>query len=235
MDGVHKGKERRKQASVRRWRWAGLLLTMLGFGIGCNPFALTGYILQSFVPQTIPPRCKLSKDKEVIVAIAVFNGYLEQRPEYQGLETEFSERLGAAMKKRFDANRERVKIVPAARVQAYLNQSARRLDQQELGKHFDADYVLALEIEHVSMYGGSRLLYRGDLLVDVTVLDVHQPKGEGTLFEEKFHCQFPKDNPMDASGSSLGEFRRLFLGKAAQQLSRWFTAYAAEEKMQHDE
>src|SRR5207247_928784 len=62
------------------WRWAALLLTLLGFGVGCNPFTLAGYLLQSVVPQTIPPRCKLSKDKEVTVAIAVFNGYLEQRP-----------------------------------------------------------------------------------------------------------------------------------------------------------
>jgi hypothetical protein len=218
--------------SDKYWRWTAAGLVGIALIIGCNPITLSGYILQSFMDSKIPPKCKLAGDKERTVVIAPFFGYLEQRPEHQGIERELGERLAAALKKRFDDNREKIKIVPASRVQAYLNQSSRAIDKHDLGKHFKADYVVALEIQAFSLYEPrSRDVLRGNTEINVAVLDISQPNGESTIFDEIYRFQFPKNWGEDAGNGSLGQFRMLFLTQLAKDLSRWFAAYPMEERL----
>jgi hypothetical protein len=230
------GRRSAGQRSVRRWRWAAGLLTLFGFGIGCNPATLTGYLLMPFQPN-LPPKCDQMKlEKDSTVAVAAFYGYLEQQPEAQGLERELNERLCAALKKRFESNRQKVNLVPPSRVQAYLNQSARMPDLHELGKHFKADYVIALEVQGVRLYErGVRDLYRGNLNLDVVVFDIKKPSGESSIFHETFRCEYPKNNPVPVeTGSSVGQFRAQFLDQVSRQLSRWFTSYPPEEQREYD-
>jgi hypothetical protein len=235
MEGVAKVKDEQTRRSVRRWRWAAGILAVIGFGIGCNPATLTGYLLLPFQPN-LPPKCDLKLEKDSTVAIACFYGYLEQQPECQGLERELNERLCAALKRRFEDNRQKVKIVPASRVQAYMNQSTRMPDPKALGKHFKADYVIVLEIQSARLYErGIRDLFRGNIDVDVVAFDVRQPEGDSSIFHESYRCEYPKNNPIEvATGSSAGQFRALFLEQVSRQLSRWFASYPPEELREHD-
>jgi hypothetical protein len=223
----------RRLRSEKYWRWTAGILVGIALVIGCNPITLSGYILQSFMDSKIPPKCKISGDKEKTVVIAPFFGYLEQRPEHQGIERDLGDRLAAALKKRFEDNREKVKIVPSARVYGYLNQASGTLDKHELGKHFNADYVIALEIQAFSLFEPrSRDVLRGNTEINVAVLDMSQVKGESTIFDEIYRFQFPKNWGQDAAGNgSLGAFRVMFLTHMAKDLSRWFAAYPMEERL----
>lgn len=226
---------RRPPRSEKYWRWSAALLVGIALVIGCNPITLTGYILQSFMDNKIPPKCKLADDKEQTVVIAPFFGYLEQRPEHQGIDRELGERLAVALKKRFEDNREKVKIVPPAKVHAYLNQASRTLDKHDLGKHFQADYVVALEIQAVSLYEpGTRQLFRGRADVAVTVMNISLPKGESTIFEEFYRCEFPRNWGTDSGNNSPSQFRAMFLTHVARDLSRWFAAYPMEERLDNE-
>src|SRR5438128_11850195 len=110
MEGV-----RRQSSSEKYWRWTAGLLAGIALVIGCNPLTLTGYMMQAFLPNNIPAECPIAGDKEKTVVIAPFFAYLEQRPEHQGIDRELGEKLAVALKKRFESNREKVKIVPPAR------------------------------------------------------------------------------------------------------------------------
>src|SRR5207249_718829 len=139
-------------------------------------------------------------------------------------------RLTAAMSKRFAANKEKVKIVPTAKVRSYVNSRSidgNLVDKHDLGKHFKADYVIALEISPgLSLYEyKSPQLYRGSGEIAVAVLDVRQPKDEATIFQDVYRTEFPKRGPIDAGGSSVLQFRGLFLNHIANDLSKYFAGY----------
>src|SRR2546425_10588830 len=156
---------RQKRSSDRGWYWAALLLGTVALAIGCNPGTLS-YFLMPWVDDKVPPRVKLAGDKEVTVVVTSSFAYLDTRAEHQMFDQELSERLTAAMSKRFAANKEKVKIVPTAKVRSYVNSRSidgNLVDKHDLGKHFKADYVIALEISPgLSLYEyKSPQLYRG--------------------------------------------------------------------------
>src|SRR5262249_9764163 len=130
---------------------AALAIVAAGLGSGCVLTDFMAYVLVPFVNDKVPPKCKeiTSCDKEVTGAVVTSFARLEQRPDYQWADRELSERLVAALKKRFEDNRNKVKLVPAAKVHTYLNQSPRGVDPRELGKHFQADFVISLDIENM--------------------------------------------------------------------------------------
>ena len=214
------------------WLLAALVTVSAALGAGCVFTDLVAYMLVPFVDDKVPPKCKeiTSCDKEVTVVVATSFDHLEQRPDYQWADRELSERLVATLKGRFDTNHNKVKLVPAAKVHSYLSQSARGLDMHALGKHFHADFVIALEIHRMEFFEvRSRDLFRGTASMTVTALDVRKPRGEATILEEEYRSEYPKDNPIPAEGRGPGQFRTLFINQLAVDLSRWFAATPAEE------
>jgi hypothetical protein len=160
----------------------------------------------------------------------------EVRPELLTADSELADRVGQALKKRFEDNKEKVKIVPAARVKSYLNQNlgGRTLSPYDVGQHFKADLVVALEISSISLYepGSSNTLFRGRSEMNVTVTDLSNPRGEGTVLDDVFRIEYPRTVGRDSSGSSPIVFRTAFLNRTARDLSRWFSAWPSEERRQ---
>ena len=75
-------------------------------------------------------------------------------------------------------------------------------------------------------------MYRGSTEIAVKVYDLSQPDGEQVVFDDFYRREFPKENAIDATGS-VQQFRAQFLNRVARDLSRWFAAYANDERM-HD-
>jgi hypothetical protein len=222
-------------ADLGPWRWIVLILGPLVFSMGCNPITTMGFLLYPFADTKIPAECKLAAaNKEVTVVILPSFGYAEVRPEFLTMDRELSERLAQQMRKRFEENRDKVTIVPHSKVRAYLskNHNDPLLAKKEIGKHLGADYVINVEINGLGLYekGSFSTLLRGTAEVAVTVIDVKQPEGEGTIFERHFSGQFPEDHPQAASDTSLVAFRAQFLDHVASKLSRYFAAYPIEER-----
>ena len=221
------------QTNLRACNWTALLLGTLWVSIGCGPASLI-YFLSPFSDDRIPPKCKLAAKKEVTVCIVTSFATLEIRPEAAPAEAELAEQFAQQLRKRCEENREKVKVVAPAKVRDYKRQAdfaSRSL--HDIGAHFKADYVIALEINNLALYekGSNQQLLRGNTEISIQVVDVTKPAGEGTIFTEPYRREFPTNGPRDANDMSSAQFRFAFLNAVASDLARIFTAYPKEQRM----
>jgi hypothetical protein len=225
-------------AKNRTWFLAALVLGSAWMAIGCNPASIN-FLLMPFVDDKVPAKCKLAHgDKEVHVAILCTHSRLETRPELLPADSELSERLAMQLRKRCAENKEKIKIIPPSQARSLVNQNAgHALSLQEIGEKLKADIVVNLEINSISLYekGSHSTLFRGNTEITVTVADTSKPKGENTVFQEVYRREYPGSRgPIDASGSSVLEFRTLFLNRIAGDLARMFTAFPPDERFLMD-
>jgi hypothetical protein len=214
-----------------------LLLALAWCSIGCNPSTLN-FLLMPFVDDKVPPACKLTdNDKEVTVAILCTFASIETIPELLPVDNMLAERLAHEMRIRCKLNKEKIAFVPAARVRSLVNQYP-DISLHKLGEKLKADYVIALEINSMTLYekGSYQRLFRGSTEISVTAIDVSKPAGEGTILNEPYRRKYPgaANGPIDVAGSSEIEFRNLFINKVAQELARYFVAYPAEVRREMD-
>jgi hypothetical protein len=223
-----------KHSRLRAWKWTALLLGTLWVSIGCTPATLT-YFLMPFSDDRIPAKCPLpaAGKKEVTVCIVTEFAALETSPETAPAERELAELFAQQLRKRCQENKEKVKVIPPEKVRSYKRQSdlATR-SNHDIGKHFKADYVITLEINQLAIYekGSSRSLFRGNTEINIQVVDVNKPLGEGTIFTEPYHREFPTNGPRDVSDVSATQFRGGFLNVVASELARMFTPYPKDQR-----
>lgn len=214
-----------------------LLLLFMTFAIGCGPQSLA-FLVLPFVDDKVEPKCKLADPKkEITVAIASRFENLEVRPEIQPAEQELADSLATQLRARFKENKEKVKIVPPVKVRNALTRS-RDWDADTLvaiGKRFDADYVIALTIQDMSLFMGNSYnqLYQGKADLEVVVYDVHQPVLEAVIQRYPFRCEYPKARPVDATVNA-SQFRDMFVRRMGRDLSRWFAAYPSDQNFDMD-
>lgn len=222
-----------KHLHRRAWKWTLLLLGALWVSFGCGPVTLF-YFLSPFSDDRIPPKCKLAASKEVTVCILTSFAMLETRPEALRADDELAELFAQQLRKRCQENKEKIKVVPPAKVRDYKRQAdfATR-SMHDIGKHFQADYVISLEINNLGIYekGSNHSLFRGNTELNIQVVDVNKPAGEGTILTEPYQRQYPTNNPRDVSEMSPTQFRNLFLNAVAADLCRMFTAYPKEQRL----
>jgi hypothetical protein len=222
------------------WKWtfrallACLPLASLAALSGCNPAALA-MMLMPFSDNMEQPRCKLASPREekTIAVVTWFgNSEMQLYSELVPTADELSEKLVAILRERYKVSREQVKVVPSAQVRVYQNKlTSKSWSPVQIGKQVKADYVIALEINRLSLHerGSSNMLLRGSTEIAVKVYDVAKQPGEQVIFDEIYNRTYPKDNPIDAGGSIIG-FRSLYLTHVARELSRWFAAYSHDER-----
>lgn len=218
-------------SNLRGWKWTAFLLGTLWVSVGCGPANLA-MLLVPFSDDRVPPKCKLAAKKEITVCLVTHFASLETRSDVIPAEAELAELFAQQLRKRAEVNKERIKIVPPAKVRSFQNRAdfaARSL--YDVGKHFEADYVVSLEIANLSLYekASHQMLYRGNTEIAVNVIDMKKPAGEGTIFTEHYRREYPSGGPRDASEGSVARFRAIFLNTVAGDLARLFTAYPSDE------
>jgi hypothetical protein len=227
--------EQRQAAIDRRWRLAALLLGAIVLNIGCNPMTLS-YFLTFGQDDKVDAECKLAvSGKEAKLAILAAHASLETRPELVPADGELVLRLTQALAKRLEQNKEKVKILPASQVKGFQDKHPdwREWAPREIGKALNADYVLILEINSMSLYekGSYNRLYRGQTEIALTVTDLSKPAGEDRKWDHIYTTTYPAARgPIEVEGSSVLLFRSLFLTHVAKELSRFFTAYPSDER-----
>jgi hypothetical protein len=209
------------------------------FSLGCSPGALFYFLFTDANP-TEDPLCKLSSsDREVKVVILTSLGETEIRPELLRADRELSERFAAALRARFKENKEKVTVIPPSKVHAFKDRHPEwaTMSLQAIGKHFEADYVLNLDISAITLYlkGSNNFFYQGHAEISVAAVDVNKTSDEAVILEKQYTCDYPKSRPIETSGSGPGAFRALFLEKIARDLTKYFAAYPTEQGYECDE
>jgi hypothetical protein len=203
-------------------------------GIGCSPGAL-GALLMLGQDFKVQPKCDLAKSRQDVKVVVVADAGLNFTPEVAHVDKILATKLADVLSQRYKENKDRITVVPSFKVEAYRQSKLdwRTLSAQEIGKHFDADYVINLDIAKISLYmeKSAASFYRGQAEIAVKVIDVKAPDGEGLKFSEDYVCQeYPRAAPVETTSISVGIFRAQFLNHVAGEISHYFAAYPSEKR-----
>jgi hypothetical protein len=160
-----------------------------------------------------------------VVIIATHND-IDDSAMFRDAKDVLTRQLISQMEGRFTEHKDKVKLVPSSKVQADLNNHPDWATQskREIGRHFNADYVIFLEMGPMGMYekGSNFLLYRGNVNIRIAVVDVYQDEGDGLIYEKYYTCTYPQHGPEDAGCLSAAQFRCRFLEHIVKDLLREF-------------
>jgi hypothetical protein len=215
------------------WRLASLMLGVV-VCFGCNALALPFFLATGMDPKH-EPDCKLAsadKEKDVRVVLLAYSG-LETRPEFLRVDRELSTLLARQLQKDFKENQEKVKIIATSQVEKYKDEHPnwKAIGPAEIGKYFDADYVIELDIDGMSLYesGSGNQLFRGRGNVHISVVDVSKP-GEEPIYHRTYVAEYPKARgPIPVSDGNAQQFRQAFLAQVAKELAWRFTAHSTSD------
>ncbi len=214
----------------------GLVASLIGLaslGSGCNPFLFPAFL---FGPEPreearLKKLASSDKTKEVKVVILPVLVGLETRQEFIGADFLLSDALVRQLKKLFEFNDEKVKIISPSKVEDFKKTHAswrKEVDLKEIGRHFKADYVIYLELSSLSLYekGSANQIYRGRASVRVSVVNVNDPD------DMPMPREFSYVYPSDARGGMAVDldtpptmFREQFLNYIAKQIAWLFSAH----------
>ena len=106
------------------------------------------------------------------------------------------------------------------------------MDYREIGRGVEADMVVAIDIENVSLHEG-RTLYKGRATLTVSVYDMED--GGTVVFRRSIpEFSFPKNSARHITEMSEARFRGLFVTVLSQHVAKYFCAYNLEEEFARD-
>ncbi len=201
---------------------------------GCSLMSLPYFFLPDADPKT-DPKCPLaSKDKEKTVKVLILSqSSLDTRPEFLRVDRDLARMLSQSMGDGFKKNKEKVVMVRNSLVEAYKDEHPnwKVMGAAEIGKQFNADYVVEVAVNGISLYepGSYNTFFRGRCDISVVVHDVHHTS-EGAIFSDEYVTEYPRARgPIDASSGNPAQFRQKFLSVVARELSWYFTSHLVED------
>jgi hypothetical protein len=214
-----------------RWRLAALVLGSIVLSIGCSPFMLVPFL---WPEGKTPPPCPLAdsaKKESAIVVMASFTT-LPDRPEIMNADQQLAEILIEALQKRFAEEKLKVKIIPHYMVQNYQNKTEFPETPYDVGKHFQVDKVVSLEVGNLSLYQkGGRQLFLGRAEITVVATDIHQPRETSRIWQKEYITTWPRTGEIMADDGNPAQFRGGFLDHIAKDMTRYFIPYTAEQRV----
>ena len=107
-----------------------------------------------------------------------------------------------------------------------------QIEYREIGRGVDAEMLLAVDIDNLSLREGSTL-FKGRADVTVTVYDMED--GGKVVFRRSLpEYSFPRNGSRHNTEISEARFRSVFINALAQQVSKYFYPYRIEEDFAND-
>ncbi len=215
----------------RRLAVMALLAGVAGLGAGCDLGSLAYFVMpESREPAKLKDLASTDKKKNPRVVILTWAG-VEMRSDFIHVDLELSNMLAAQLTELTRDNDEKLTIISSRKVEEYKNAHTNWCSQDltEIGRYFDADYVINLEIDALSMYEprSNNTLFRGRAQISISLLDVKHP--DDTPARVPFTTTYPSEarGPVSVGfDDNPATFRQAFLTHTAKQLSYYFTRYA---------
>ncbi len=202
-------------------RWI-LLCTLAGLTttlVGCRPAALLYYLLLAPEPKIPAEFDSLKGSKTVLLVHASTNAQLA----HPTIETE----LQRLIAKRLLENVEKIQIADPTEVANWCAEHE-GYSLEQLGKAFDADYVVQVELHRFAIEDpSSPELYQGHATATIQVADVE--KGGEIVYDAYVESTFPASRAVPSSEISALRFRDLYVKRVADEIARHFHAYRRED------
>ncbi|GIW80247.1 MAG: hypothetical protein KatS3mg105_2054 [Gemmatales bacterium] len=199
---------------------------------GCSLLQVPFFLI--YGEPKVDPKLKALESGKVVILTSMPG---EIRPEFLRIDRELTSRLVRQMSRLNEENNKgRLEIVPSKKVEKFKDENPdwQTLDMKEIGKYFDADYVISLEILSVDLYekGAGTYMYRGQIEIDVEVFDMKDENGEPVY--DTFNVEYPPRprGSIPSDDQSPRQFRQRFLDHVAQRLAWWFLPHTIREQYQ---
>ena len=168
------------------------------------------------------------------VVIVPWSVELETRSEFINVDRQLAETLGRDLKELAKSAEEKIDIVSARKVEEFknANPSWRQMELAEIGRKFDADHLIYLEINQMSLYEprSNNMLMRGQANITLTLVDVKNP--DELSKHETLSCIHPSDapGPVPIEDMQPFQFREKFLNYVSRKMSHYFSKYPRDER-----
>jgi len=210
----------------------------LMFLAGCDPRTLI-YFLQPFEP-TIPPPCKVElKGKKVVIVAHALAG---TQSDYQALDRQVAREVGRV----FQEKVKKIELVSAEKTWKWIEDHPDWTDPTEVGKAFEADIVIFLEIETFQVGDPSSPdLLEGTAKTHIQAWEyghpknskgkpiLDQPKESSSIYDAYKDSVFPIRGPVPlGAGVSRASFRNKFLQVVSTEIAWHFIPHSPEDDIQ---
>ena len=218
---------------------AGMVGGLSVVGCGADGGAMAYFLMPE---QRIEPKMKhlaVAKDTKKPtprVVIVTWTADLETRPEFINADRQLAELLGRDLKELAKTSEEKLDVISGRKVEEFKNNHPkwREMELWEMGKAFDADHLIYLEFNKLSLYepNSNRMLMRGNANITITLVDVKNP--DGLPSHETMNCVHPGDapGPVPVEDMQPFQFREKFLNYVSRQMSHYFAKYPRDERIQ---
>jgi hypothetical protein len=212
-----------------------LLLVGVASSVGCNILQMPFFLLgpEDRQPPLLKGLTADKKDRDINVVVLTYEG-LETRPEFLRADRDLNNLVVKQLRDAFKANGEKVKIVTPGKVEEFKNTHPdwKKLDLAEIGQHFDADYVIYLEVGSLSLYqpGSRNTLFHGRAELTINLVDVNHPD-DGPESKE-LTVTYPNDSvggAVSVDDKTPQAFKAEFYTRLATQVAWHFTAHLTSD------
>jgi hypothetical protein len=205
---------------------------------GCDPRTLA-YFLQPWEPMVQPPCQTTFQGKKVVILCHATSGAME---DYSSLERDLTRELSLILRKKV----KRITVVDADKVATWVEAHPKWNDPGEVGRDFDADIVVFLEVEQFRLQSpGDLNMLHGESKAHVQVFEMQypknskdkpikdQPKEAVSAYNEYVETSFPNRGPIPIdTGTSRSKFRITFTKIVAKEVSWQFIEHAEDDSIQ---
>lgn len=212
------------------WALAAALLTT-----GCKASALPYFLAGCPDPRRPAGEMELvvpEKAKEAKVLILVHSS-VEPGPDFVGADRELSGLLSRRLTEACKENDQNVTVVHPNKVQEFKNEHPdwHSMDLRDVGARFDVDYVIAFDIESLSLYekGSSNTLYRGRAEITITLINMHKPD-EDPIVAHASETYPEVRGPIPADDQNARQFYLAFVNYLSHHLCWRFAAHPIKDE-----
>lgn len=188
---------------------------------GCAQFVILSYLIHG--PPSIEPDFDTETGKsmsspKVTVAVVAF-APREMQWKFPNIDDQIAEmvtyRLGQA----------KIKMINPTMIQAWTDRNSSWEKASEIGKAFNATYVIEIELADFSLFEGtSTTLYRGSTEAYIHVVEM-DPDGSGEgerIFSKELDFVFPTKVPRSSQDQSLTAFQKEYLSRLSERIGYLF-------------
>jgi len=127
-------------------------------------------------------------------------------------------------------NVSKIEVVDSQKTDEWLD-SNNSDDYAEIGRAFDADMVVGVDLLDFGIYQG-QTLYRGRASYEIKVIDCQT--GQIVFQKSSNQCVWPPNTGVPTSEKQESQFRRQFVGVLAAEIARCFYAYDHRDEFARD-
>lgn len=190
----------------------GLMILAAACSGGCaGPLATILYLTTG---NNTPAACKLLEEKKIAVVCRV-------PPNLEYRSGSAARDLASQVAKLLRINGKKMNVIEAKEIERFTDENNWE-DPAEIGKAVDAEMVLVIELEEMSLFE-HQTLYRGKANV---VLKIHDMKEKEIVWEDAPpQLLYPPNVGIPTTDRQTPQFQREFLGVIATEIAQKFCAY----------